>query len=426
MFHSFFNLCSAVLWAAGRSREFGAQSFAVGRCGMPRLVGVMMATRIAITAFAFGLGLLPVDSTRAQAVCGDGIRSGAEQCDDGNRSNLDGCDASCRFEQTHRINELKLQFGTSSACTINALGGAIVGGTAQNNIQVALDTSVGNGTTSILLHMLGLDDLSGTSDASVQIGVLNALPILPGATTYDGHNDLDGWYLPAPDEISTQRIPLSQLNGSIIGGVLSAGPGSALLRLDIGGVQAAWSMSSLRLLVTGGSSSTPLLSTGVSPGHLASEHLDPSLQSFATAGQPVGTAGGSLCANISAESLQQTPLPVAFVGCGISNCTQCYTAANTLLDAVVGGCNTFIGQQLKPTQPDSSDPAAPLAGSGPPYTLSANAQHVVTTCRAQGVVTDLATCLHSAAYSSFFTFSSDRVIATTTTPSLIFRDGFEG
>ena len=108
---------------------------------MPRLVGVMMATRIAITAFAFGLGLLPVDSTRAQAVCGDGIRSGAEQCDDGNRSNLDGCDASCRFEQTHRINELKLQFGTSSACTINALGGAIVGATAQNNIQVGVALS---------------------------------------------------------------------------------------------------------------------------------------------------------------------------------------------------------------------------------------------------------------------------------------------
>lgn len=387
----------------------------------------MMATRITITAFSFGLGLLPVDSARALDVCGDGIRSGAEQCDDGNTSNLDGCDASCHFEQTHRINELKFQFGTSTACTINALGGAIVGGTAQNNIQAALDTSVVDGTTSILLHMLGLDDLSGTNDASVQIGVLNALPILPGATPYDGHNDLDGWYLPAPDEISTQRIPLSLLNGSISSGVLSAGPGSALLRLDFAGVQAAWSVSSLRLLVTGGASSTPLLSTGVSPGHLASEHLDPALQSFATAGQPVGTAGGSLCANVSAESLQQTPVPAGLVGCALGKCTQCYTAANTLLDVVVGGCNiSIVGQQLKPTQPDTSDPAAPVAGSGPPYTLSANAQHVVTACNAQGVPANLATCLHSAAYSSFFTFSSDRVIATTTTPSLIFRDGFEG
>ncbi len=383
-----------------------------------------MNIRLTITAFAYGLCLLPFDSARAQTICGDSVRSGSEQCDDGNTSNLDACDSTCRFEQTHRVNELKLQFNTSLVCATNALGGAFSGGTAQASFQAALDNGVGDGSTSLLLRMLGLEDLSGTNDASIQLGLLNASPILPGASPYDGHNDLDWWYAPRLAEVDAQGIPTSLLPGSATDGVLNAGPGSAILRLGLGTGVTPWSVSSIRLLVTRGGSSTPLTSTSVSPGHLANENLDPLLQSFATAGQPVGTAGGSLCANLSADSLRQTPVPAAFLDCGAFNCTQCYTIANSLLDVVVGGCNIF-GQQVSATQPDTSDPAAPAAGNGPPYTLSANAQRVVTTCCSQGVQVPLAACLLSAAYSSFHKFSTNRVIARAA-PALIFRNGFEG
>jgi len=100
-----------------------------------------------------------------------------------------------------------------------------------------------------------------------------------------------------------------------------------------------------------------------------------------------------------------------------------------MLDVLVGGC-TVLGfvVVITPTQPDQVDPVMPVAGAGGPYKLSENSQHQVTTCRDKNnTVVTLSTCLAAAAYSSFFKFTTDRVIATNADPILydtIFQDGF--
>src|SRR5690606_6805752 len=95
-------------------------------------------------------------------VCGDGVRAGGEQCDDGNTTNLDGCDSTCKFEQCQRVNQLQMRFNTDGYCTKNALGSAIVG-QAQSTLQGALNDGVADGSITIALNALGLDDLTGTT-----------------------------------------------------------------------------------------------------------------------------------------------------------------------------------------------------------------------------------------------------------------------
>jgi hypothetical protein len=115
-----------------------------------------------------------------------------------------------------------------------------------------------------------------------------------------------------------------------------------------------------------------------------------------------------VCGDVVARSLAQTPILPALV----TTCSEGYTAASSMLDVFVGGCRylnflTLISQ----TQPDRSDPAAPVAGAGPPYTFQENAQHAVVTCRDHlAAVVDLNTCLDSAAFSVFYKFATDRVI----------------
>lgn len=91
-----------------------------------------------------------------------------------------------------------------------------------------------------------------------------------------------------------------------------------------------------------------------------------------------------------------------------------YTGANSLLDLVVGGCVVFgTYPAIQATQPDTIDAAAPAAGAGAPYTLSASssASAKVDTCTDHsGAKVDLATCLAQAAYSSYFKLSAGRVI----------------
>src|SRR5688500_6989490 len=105
-----------------------------------------------------------------------------------------------------------------------------------------------------------------------------------------------------------------------------------------------------------------------------------------------------MCGNISALSMAQTPIPPALVG----TCPG-YTLANTLLDLLVSGCPGAVAAS---PQPDQQDPAAPPAGAGPPYTLTADASKVVTTCTAVGggPPVSLPDCLADAAYSAHFRF----------------------
>ena len=346
------------------------------------------------------------------AVCGNGVREAGEQCDDSNTTNLDACDAACKFEQDQRVDYLKMQFGTDMYCTANRLGSAITGGTAQSQLQTALDDGITDGSISILFKMLGLDDLSGTSDPAVALGVMNGAPeTLGGSLMYDGNNDLDWWHIVDPLSIDANRNPIASLSGSIAAKVLNAGPGSLTINILLSGNPAALKMSNAKVTISIGATSVPLTSAQNPPGHLAAEHLDPALTSYATTGQKTANGAGKLCGNVTAASLAAVPIPASLVGGGLLACSQNYAATNSMLDVIIGGCNVLFIQQIKPTQPDTQDTNAPQAGAGAPYTLSANAQKVVSTCKDKNNQTvNLAACLSSAAYSSFFKLATNRVI----------------
>lgn len=65
--------------------------------------------------------------------------------------------------------------------------------------------------------MVGLDDLSGTDEPSLSVGVLSAAPIDGTNPSYDGTDDLDWWYAVDRTLIDAQRQPLNQLTGSVAG-----------------------------------------------------------------------------------------------------------------------------------------------------------------------------------------------------------------
>jgi cysteine-rich repeat protein len=384
--------------------------------------------RYAVVCALIGIVMAASGPVVAQ-VCGNGIREAAEQCDDGNRADFDGCSANCRFEQTQRINQLLFEITTSAACPKNALGGAFTA-TAQGSLQTAINASVSDGSTSVLLYFRGLTDPAGVNnEPNLEIGLFNAAPESPTGA-YSGSNDVDWWYAVDETELDTSQKPLSQLGGDITNGVLAAGPGSFLLSTYLA-TPVTMSFSSSVLAAPVGAASTPMtFVSGTDRGHLATEHLDPTLQSFASTG--VGSpVTGSLCGNVSAESLAQAPVPASLqAGGGAAACDQGYTGANSLLDVVVFGCKTLSGlvTAVNATQPDQSDPGVSAAGVGAPYTLSSSTMsHTVDTCKDKnGTTVDLATCLKAAAYSVYFRFSTDRVIAKSTSAAdTIYHDDFD-
>lgn len=346
----------------------------------------------------------------ATAVCGNGAREVGEQCDDSNLTNLDGCSATCKFEQGLRADYLKMQFGTDAVCAKNALGGAIVNGTAQGQLQSSLDSGVADGSISILFQMLGVTDLSGTSEPSFKIGVASGTPVAaPGMMPpYDGTTDLDWWYATDPTTIDAMRLPTAQMNAAIVAKALTAGPGNLTLMLALGAGAAPLRVSNTVVKASVGAVSTPQVSGNLAtPGHLPSEHLDPALQSYQTLGQKTASGAGTLCGGISAYSLSKVPVPASVLG----TCTA-YTAANSMLDLLVGGCTAFIFVQIiKPTQPDTEDPSVPPVGAGPPYKFTTGAGKVVTGCSDKNNASvALAACLNDAAYSSYFKLALQREI----------------
>jgi len=372
------------------------------------------------------LTLLMLSGIADAQTCGNGIREGAEQCDDGNRASLDGCSARCTFEQTQRVNLLKVIFTTTAACPNNAFGSAFTS-LLQGTLQNAVDASVTDGSTSVLLYFRVLDDLTGSTSANVQLGLLNAAPQSPTAI-YNGNSDVDWWYAIDDTEIDAAQEPLYPLTGSITSNVLNAGPGSFTLKTNVGAALAL-SASALRIAITTGTSTTPMMYvSGTDRGHLPSENLDPGLVSFANSGSSAAANRGYFCGNVSAASLAAAQIPPQLLaGAGSMACTQAYTSANTFLDLLVGGCTVSILQAVIPTQPDQVDAGAPPAGAGGPYKLFANASKVVSTCKDKNNTTvDLTTCLDAAAYSFDFAFNTDRVIAKSPSAGdIIFYDGFQ-
>jgi len=375
-------------------------------------------------------------------VCGNGRRDSGEQCDDGAKVNTDGCSAACGFEEAHRASFISMEFQPSTAdrtyCPNRALNGAISATLAGGTINGALDNGIADGSISILFAFQGLDDLTGVSDANgLKLGVLSGAPRRFGGDTYSGKNDLDWWYDVDPLGIdAVTRLPLASLDATLASQVLSVAKGSLSLKITLAGAPAELRLVDSKLTVGTRLSNAPTLATGTNPpGHLAAEHLDPALRSFSAAGEvtysangtPITTNAGKLCGNVTAASLAQVPVPDALgttdrAAClqnAGQKCGECYLiGTNSLLDVIVGGCTVFgFLSAITPTQPDQQDSTYTPPTGGPyvpPYRLTYDATtRVVNGCQDASQprkTVPLADCLKDAAYSSFFKFTTRRVI----------------
>jgi len=322
---------------------------------------------------------------------------------------LDACSATCAFEQSHRANSIEQKFLTSSLCPKNAFGGAFAG-SAQLVLQAMLSQRVADGSLSLLFAFRNLADLSGEGSESLTLGVVFGAPSV--TTNYNGNSDLDWWYTPASGQVSSNGALYASAAASLVSGVVNANPGSILLPLLS---EAPLVLSSSKVRLTLGPASAPLsANNGSAPGHLANEHLQPSLVSFASAGPPPPVNGdpGQLCGDINAASLSALTIPAAYATSGASACAEGYGSARSFLDLLVGGCTVAGEQVVLATQPDESDPTVTEAGGGAPYRLTTNAiTHAVTGCRDKsntGVT--LSTCLRAAAFSSAYRLKTGRVI----------------
>jgi cysteine-rich repeat protein len=360
----------------------------------------------------------PPSSTNCDAmcktvICGNSIRETGEDCDDGNTTNMDGCNSVCLFEQVHRVIWLDMQYMTDMYCPLNRLGSAVAP-SGQNTVAQSLADGVTTGSISVMFQALGLTDYTGTLNPGFELGTLNGTPFpAPVGVTYNGTSDVDWWYTVDAISLDPFRLPKDRLNANINAKVLNAGPGTLTLNISLGGSPAALRMTQARITATIGNATAPLVSTGNTPGHLASEHLNPALTSFETMGVGNQNGAAKLCGNVTAASLNQVPVPAALL-MGTTACTQGYTTANTFLDVLIGGCSATIFNVpvVNISQPDQQDTGAPDVGAGFPYMLTRNATtRKVNGCRDKNnQVVDLTQCLNDAAYSAFFKFASDRVI----------------
>jgi cysteine-rich repeat protein len=347
------------------------------------------------TACASGQACVNGSCATQTAVCGNGIREAGEQCDDGNTTNLDGCSSTCQFEHDLRVTSLVMQSGTDSVCSANRLFGGAFTSTALSQLQPNLNAAISNGSLSLMFTMLGNTDLTGTNQASFKVGVLSGSPV--AGSSYSGTADLDWWYNFDPAYVALNNTPTGTLPASITAKTLTAGPASITVPFPVGGTAAVVQLANATMTATTNTVTTPLESaTSAPPGHLLSENLDPSLMSY----QALSTsaAPGKMCAAITAMSLAQVPIPAALVSGATEACAQGYTASNSLLDVIVGGC-TVLGfvTVINPTQPDVT-----FSGSLPVCTLTTDP----TTHKVNSGVA----CLQTDGYSSYFQFTADRVI----------------
>ncbi len=357
-----------------------------------------------------GIDLLPQPSVTPTpmpspaAGCGNGTLDPGEQCDDSNNTNLDGCDADCNFEQVQRLTSLTIETkADKTVCTADALGVALKGSAGILG-TLLIGPGIKSGSISILTLFEGLSDLTGQGTAqSIDVGVFTGAP-KPSPAAYNGTKDLDYWYVPKPTSINSSRQPLGQLPATVGAGNVSVGPGNFSVPIGVATV----SLSNATLKATLGTATAPTKTTGngtgiTPPGHEASEHDAASLSTF-----PSMT--GTICGAVTAADLAAAQLGDAATELDALGCASMYTATNSVLDLIVGGCGTLV----TPTQPDGP----PFRKNEGQYSFTVDGTtHAVDSCTDNMATMTYGTgttgfqdCLNNATYSLYLGFTADRVI----------------
>jgi cysteine-rich repeat protein len=345
------------------------------------------------------------------AKCGNNALEGAEQCDDANGTpkNLDGCDTACKYEAMTRMTAVQISGSAAPATctpTTNAFGRQVLTSTARDNMNGTLRDDVNAGKTNVIMQMLGLDDLTGTADPALQLGILSA-QLDPARGAWPGNNPIDWWFLIAPSTLDPSDLPNSRFtNAAVAARQITAGPNDVTLALLLGGTVANLRMRDARLFAT--VDNPPAPDKPAPPPTLLASSVSVLRTITATA------AGKGLCGNITVESLAAIPIPQSLTQ-GTTSCSSscsgshAYTycgegnpvsaGCNSLLDAIVGGCQARVIvciNAINPSQPD-------VAGAGYQGTLSVGAGNKVPASQTQG---------NTRAYSAFFTFAANRAHAT--------------
>ncbi|MCC6899285.1 MAG: DUF4215 domain-containing protein [Polyangiaceae bacterium] len=342
-------------------------------------------------------------------VCGNGTIEAPEHCDDKGTANLDGCDAKCAYETVLRVIDMDIKGGAApSFCSVtkNQLGNVALTPTALSTLNGDLQKGIDAGSNNLMLQLLGLQELTGTADASLEVGLLSGfLDKTKGAWPTDGQNPIDWWFTVDEKGLDAAGLPTGKIgSGALKAKVLRAGPSTIDLALNLGGSPAVLGMRDAKLrAAASGAPDVP----APPPSALAA-----GLSVFQELVANQGNQG--LCGNVTVSSLAKIPIPEALTT-GVAACQECpgskkYTfcgkekpvgeGCNSLLDALVGGCKGLVCAltTINPTQPDVAKPG------GKPTPLSNQG--------ALNKIPDADVAANLDAYSAFLTFRARRAHVT--------------
>ena len=325
--------------------------------------------------------------------CGNGRIDAAEECDDGNRTRWDGCSDVCRLEQTVRIDTASLVGGgraITDACDLtgdrvndNRLGQALTD-LALGQVNMGLQTSFSSGGTIVLAALLDLDDRTGVNDPAVRVAFFEGLDAVAPFTGMPG----EAFAIRAM-ALNAARDPVSVLApGSIVARALNAGPGTAILTLDLG------------------AGPTPLALSRATTR--ATTNLD-------TAAMRIGTlTAGRLCGAVSAGDLDRIPAPMGLpAGCLSPR------GGSSLMDVIAVGCSISIIPVINAQQPDIDGGGDGIFQGGTNRVLrDTNGDRIIDTCRdgTTGVTITGDNCAQDArlddAYSMALSYAARRVVIT--------------
>jgi hypothetical protein len=195
------------------------------------------------------------------------------------------------------------------------------------------------GKLNLLLRVLGLDDLTGVNDSSLEIGLTYGA-LDPRKGVWPTATPTDWWFLLDPTMLDQNGQPVRKLPGTLSGRALSAGPGEMAFELPIGASNRLYAVRLIDVDVT--SSFDPASSAPAPPPAAAQLRSDLRV---------VESLSGRLCGAATVESLASVPLPASFTSCGYTFCGSDQAVGpgcNSVLDYLVGGCQGTA----TPLQPD--------------------------------------------------------------------------